>query len=284
MDAIRANTRFRIRRTIRSPSGAGISDADALPVGVMVRNGEDDIAVTVTVASVTGLVGRYKLDFTVPGDYSVGDDVAVELRATVDGVSDAFPVWEAKIAATAFEAPSESPGTYCTRDDLELRFGRSNVEKWADHNNDGDLTEIDERVEWACEQAYSDINDELRGGPYDLPVSPLPSSLVDLSSRWAAALLNEWKMDESEESEKKRVGPSTEKLKRILRRVRAGALRFSGVAYGSALYPQVIARDVDPAILRQQYLADDIWRRVGFSPVGYADRYDIDDSGYYFTP
>lgn len=79
---------------------------------------------------------------------------------------------------------------YCDRDDVELVYGRSNVAKWADLNNDQDENDIAERIGWACCLATSEIDDRLRDGPYDVPFEePWALSLVDATARLAGTLL-----------------------------------------------------------------------------------------------
>jgi hypothetical protein len=58
------------------------ADADALPVVVLVRNGEDT-TVDCTVENLT--TGVYKVSLTIPSDYEAGDEVTIRLSASVDG-------------------------------------------------------------------------------------------------------------------------------------------------------------------------------------------------------
>ena len=63
--------------------GAGAIDADALPAGIVTRNGADDGAVTVLVTHLA--TGRYALTGTLPTGYVNGDCVQVVMQATVGG-------------------------------------------------------------------------------------------------------------------------------------------------------------------------------------------------------
>lgn len=62
---------------------------------------------------------------------------------------------------------------YATRTDVELEYGSSNVEKWADANNNKDAGEISARVAWALAKAKRFIDDKLRGSVYSVPFDDL---------------------------------------------------------------------------------------------------------------
>ena len=54
----------------------------------------------------------------------------------------------------------------CSQEEIEAYFGRDNVREWADLNNNGNDTEIEERIGRAIDNATATINGYLRGGPY----------------------------------------------------------------------------------------------------------------------
>lgn len=72
------------RTTTQQVSGEA-ADADELPTGVMVRQG-DATGETVLVEDVPG-IGKYKVSATVPSDWPIGDVVEIELSAIVDGIA-----------------------------------------------------------------------------------------------------------------------------------------------------------------------------------------------------
>jgi len=79
---------------------------------------------------------------------------------------------------------------YAERSDIELAFGKTNTEKWADVNNDANATEIADRICWALKSGHSYINDRLNGGPYVIPfVLPYPVSIILCTSYYAGVLL-----------------------------------------------------------------------------------------------
>ena len=81
--------------------------------------------------------------------------------------------------------------TYCTRSDLEALFGRSNVTKWADMDNDQDSDAIEARIDRAIAVASARIDDRLRSGPYSLPITGSPPTLVNLAAQLAGVWLYE---------------------------------------------------------------------------------------------
>lgn len=84
--------------------------------------------------------------------------------------------------------------SYASRADVETAFGKSNVKKWADVNNDGNGADVEARVTWALESAYEYVNDRLREGPYTIPFvidGTLPKTIVRMCAAYAGVLLYE---------------------------------------------------------------------------------------------
>lgn len=83
--------------------------------------------------------------------------------------------------------------TYSANADVELAFGRSNVRKWADLNNTNLQAEIDDRMEWAREQAYDELNSRLASSRYQFPLAgtTFPAILVRMEAYLAGVLLYE---------------------------------------------------------------------------------------------
>lgn len=83
---------------------------------------------------------------------------------------------------------------YCTRADIEDLFGVSNVEKWADLDNDLDQDNIDDRITRAITEASDDIDEVMRGGPYDIPIvvtggSTTPTGITNIAATLAGVWL-----------------------------------------------------------------------------------------------
>ena len=83
-------------------------------------------------------------------------------------------------------------GQYCVRNDLEQLYGVENIKRWADLDNTEDVTAIESRVTYACEEAYVEINSSLRTTRYKIPFeTPFSRELVTLSSMFAGLWLYE---------------------------------------------------------------------------------------------
>jgi len=76
--------------TTTNPSTGAITAADALPTGALWQNGVVT-AETVTVTDLTG--GYYKVAFTIPSSYTVGDTLQVFITATVNSITGAVSIW-----------------------------------------------------------------------------------------------------------------------------------------------------------------------------------------------
>ena len=85
--------------------------------------------------------------------------------------------------------------TYCTRSDIEAKFGPNNVSEWGDLNNNDDAAEITARITAAIAAASADIDDYLRGCPYRLPLAndagDTPTTITDLAANVAGLWLYE---------------------------------------------------------------------------------------------
>ena len=77
------------------PVSKAQSDADALPTGVLIRNGVDTAeAVTIT----NEATGLYKAVVTVPAAYENGDDLELKITATVNGLTNTVVIARTMIA------------------------------------------------------------------------------------------------------------------------------------------------------------------------------------------
>lgn len=72
---------------------------------------------------------------------------------------------------------------YCNKEDLFIRFGKTNIVEYADVENTQQDDIIDERIEWAIEQATEEINERLRESPYSFPLQDdIPLSIKKVCS------------------------------------------------------------------------------------------------------
>lgn len=79
--------------------------------------------------------------------------------------------------------------SYCTREDIDREYGRTNVDKWADLENTESGDDIDDRVDWAIALGDVEIDDRLRDGPYAIPFTSPPRRIVRLCAIWAGLML-----------------------------------------------------------------------------------------------
>lgn len=83
-----------VQFTTQTPTTGAAANADSLPTGVLVKNG-DDTAETVTVTNVS--TGVYKAAVTIPSSYAAGDEVQLRIAATVASVAGKAVVWGAEV-------------------------------------------------------------------------------------------------------------------------------------------------------------------------------------------
>lgn len=130
---------------------------------------------------------------------------------------------------------------YSVRADLEIRYGETNVIKWADLNNNGDEDEIEARIDWANEQAFTDINGELFGGVYEIPFNPVPAEIVDISARLAAGRLYAGRgVADGNEEGGHNLRPDIKEARMLLRRIRVGKMRLSAGTQVGATHPEIL--------------------------------------------
>lgn len=104
----------------------------------------------------------------------IGGDVSVD----VDPDKIAEAVWTAEnrtLTGYTPIAPDDISGScYCTRDDVERRWGVMNVRRWADLDNDDDELKIRAQIDWAILSATSRIESDFASYIYKLPFNPVP--------------------------------------------------------------------------------------------------------------
>jgi len=89
--------------------------------------------------------------------------------------------------------PASASDGYCVRADIESIFGHHNVQKWADVENHCDGAHIGGRIAKAIGVATAEIDDQLRGGPYTVPIVgvTIPTTVVQLTASLAGVWLYE---------------------------------------------------------------------------------------------
>lgn len=97
-----------------------------------------------------------------------------------------MPIFETTPAAP----PTEF--TYVVNEDLDTQWGKKNVDKWADADNDKDGAKILARRAWAISKAERYVNSRLKGSGYSIPFAATPdtpSEIKDLVILYAGYYL-----------------------------------------------------------------------------------------------
>lgn len=127
---------------------------------------------------------------------------------------------------------------YSTRSDVEEIFGKTNIKKWADMDNDDVTTDIEARITAAILYADAEINDRLRGGPYTLPFTSVPTTIIRLSATMAAVWLHDLRGNEDEtdqmEGHRKRV-------QTMLSQILSRGLRLNATEVDDQGIPEVVS-------------------------------------------
>lgn len=133
---------------------------------------------------------------------------------------------------------------YADRARMELVFGRDNVKKWADANNNLQEAEITARIDWALQAATDDIDSRLLLGYQTIPFATIPNLIIDLTAKLAGAMLyvaprGMVDVDDS-------VFALREEIEETIRRIQAGQIKFDLTTVAAA--PMVVNFSDDPTI------------------------------------
>ncbi len=142
-----------------------------------------------------------------------------------------------------FVLTSQCDHLYASSYDIDVIFGNSNVQKWADVNNDQVDIDIQRRIGWALCLATSSLDDRLRSGPYPVPFTdPYANQLIDACARLAGVLLYESRgiVDTTAEGEPvHQLAPHRKMVQQFIAAVHAGRCRPGGQP-SATNYPQAI--------------------------------------------
>lgn len=120
--------------------------------------------------------------------------------------------------------------SYCARADVERMFGAGTVLKWADLDNDNS-TDIDDRIDAACEWATHYIDGVLAESPYDVPFTTVPTMVKEIAIALAGVQLYEGRGVEdfdpaAPDKTTHRLSSHKRRAMRDLSYIRAGILRL----------------------------------------------------------
>lgn len=134
---------------------------------------------------------------------------------------------------------------YSTRADSNQIFGKYNIDRWADLGNNENDDEITDRITWAIQEAYDQINARLKGCRYVVPfVATIDPIIVTLSARLTGVLLydNRKLVDTPEFDE---VMNHRKMVEHVYKQIHGGQLTLINYTAKAVSYPQAIAMDAD---------------------------------------
>lgn len=123
---------------------------------------------------------------------------------------------------------------YTSRSSLDSFWGSANIDKWADKNNTEDADEISTAVDLAIATAEQEIHDQLRDGPYTLPLTGIGTNALKTAQHWATVLAGEYLyasrgLPGKESKEGSHVRAEAKRVRHQMREVLAGIRRMDAV-------------------------------------------------------
>lgn len=116
---------------------------------------------------------------------------------------------------------------YITREDLELKFGKRNIAKWADLDGEDEEANINARIDSICDIASAQADALVRGGIYKVPLTSAPLEWKDMVTAYAGALLYEGRGVIDAEDEKNPLSDLKSEAIAWFQSVKAGRVRLS---------------------------------------------------------
>lgn len=114
---------------------------------------------------------------------------------------------------------------YTDDDTLNLVYGKVNVDRWADLNNDENDYEIDARRTWALALAEEIVDAELRFGSYEVPFSTVPEIIKYVTTLKAGLLLYEGRRITSDEQQNQ-LSAQSKTYRMMMGKILAGQIRL----------------------------------------------------------
>lgn len=141
--------------------------------------------------------------------------------------------------------------SYATRTDVERMFGKDNIAKYADLDNDKDTAKIEAQVQYALDQADEEINSRLRGCRYVVPFVGLgsgnPPLIIYLAAIKAGLILYEARgaqeIDADDGSPQHRYAYHNKRFDQVIKDIKLGRRTIDAVYATETHAPQVILDD-----------------------------------------
>lgn len=172
---------------------------------------------------VVGSSGDFQLQLDSDLDAEAGDTGKVIIQITGPAA-----VFERTIERDVeFVEDDEAIDLWSSRTELNLMFGSSQVDIWADVNSDNDADQITAKIDWAVETATDDARTRLRGSAA-AGVTCADKTLRAMTTRLAGVLLYEARgiVDTSQEDGAHRLTRHQKIADDWFMRVRAGQIRL----------------------------------------------------------
>lgn len=114
-----------------------------------------------------------------------------------------------------------------TRKDIEQIFGRENVSRWADLDNDKDQDMINERIEDHLSNALDYIYGRIKGRYGDaIPFTNTPRIIKYMNALYAGTMLYDGRLIVGENTAKDQVSRHRKDFRRLIREILSGQLQL----------------------------------------------------------
>lgn len=114
---------------------------------------------------------------------------------------------------------------YCERQNLNLVYGKINIDQWADLDNSKDSDTIAERVDFSIQIACAYIDARLKSSAYSFPITDenVPTVIMYAAALKAGMILYDGRRVASDETEDQ-VSAQSMEFEQILKRILANTL------------------------------------------------------------
>ena len=129
---------------------------------------------------------------------------------------------------------------YSTRDDVELVFGKTNIERWADLDNNSDSEYIQSRIDYFGEIAAEMVDGDLSQCAYSVPFAePYPKIIIHLAALKQGMLLYDGRRVVDDENENQ-ISAQEKEYEMLVDKINADTFSISGLSRNSTKPPKVV--------------------------------------------
>jgi hypothetical protein len=179
--------------TVQSQLGDGTHINATGNVAYSVLDSESNVLLTGNMTLLQTETGLYSATIATSeaNGFAVNSSYTINISATISGVA-ATKTYPFLCVSADF---SDENTVYCVLADIQDVFGQSNINKWADLDNDGDSTKIIDRINRGIAWATEEINSKLRRSKYAIPLTDndgeVPTIIVDIAANLAGVWMYE---------------------------------------------------------------------------------------------